>query len=52
IQLCYWCGTEDGLSDLSKLLTNQYKIVYPCCKTCKELEKDHFTRLEIKVGKN
>ncbi|CAG8441922.1 12579_t:CDS:2 [Dentiscutata heterogama] len=52
IQLCYWCGTEDGLSNLPKLLTDQYKIVYPCCNTCKELEKNYFTHLEIKVGKN
>ncbi|CAG8786309.1 3518_t:CDS:1, partial [Racocetra fulgida] len=52
IQLCYWCKTEDGLSDLPKSLTNQYKIVYTCCNICKELEKDHFTCLDIKVGKN
>ncbi|CAG8767931.1 33950_t:CDS:2, partial [Racocetra persica] len=51
-QLCYWCGTEDDLSDIPSSLTDQYKIVYPCCNTCKELGKDYFTRLEIKVGKN
>ncbi|CAG8791451.1 20834_t:CDS:1, partial [Gigaspora rosea] len=51
-QLCYWCGTEDDLSDIPSSLTGQYKIVYPCCNTCKELGKDYFTRLEIKVGKN
>ncbi|RIB15445.1 hypothetical protein C2G38_2192330 [Gigaspora rosea] len=52
VQLCYWCGTENDLSELPNSLTSHYKIVYPCCNACKELGKDHFTRLEIKVGQN
>ncbi|CAG8511114.1 3517_t:CDS:1, partial [Dentiscutata heterogama] len=39
----------DNLSDLPSLLTNRYKKVYLYCRTCKELEKDHFTQVEIKI---
>ncbi|CAG8635666.1 6423_t:CDS:2, partial [Racocetra persica] len=48
VRLCYWCGAIEGLSDIPNSLIAQFKIVYPCCELCKELEKNHFTRLEIK----
>ncbi|CAG8729741.1 12691_t:CDS:2, partial [Ambispora leptoticha] len=34
VDLCYWCGAEDGIIDPSDELKSEFKTIYPLCASC------------------
>lgn len=47
VDLCYWCGAEDGILYPSDELKTQFKTIYPLCALCYSNGREWSTRAPI-----
>ncbi|CAG8783161.1 5573_t:CDS:2, partial [Racocetra persica] len=47
VDLCYWCGAEDGIIEPSEDLKSQFKTIYPLCISCEANDRKWSTHAPI-----
>ncbi|CAG8495972.1 23_t:CDS:2 [Racocetra fulgida] len=47
VDLCYWCGADDGILEPSENLKSQFKTIYPLCISCEASGHEWSTRAPI-----
>ncbi|CAG8697794.1 11617_t:CDS:1, partial [Dentiscutata heterogama] len=47
VDLCYWCGAEDGIIKPSDELKSQFKTIYPLCISCNANSREWSTQAPI-----